>query len=1284
MSPLPSIQGPSGGTAAATPATDASANLVARLAQALDGPTPPSIDILRTLRAQLFRTTQDRERSVAAIAQLGLIDHIPNIHAGWQIITHWIADHDVDLAILVRELEAHSGLMRSLPKLAPVTAPPQAINRYTAPPQDPAPSTANMQQQIWQELTSHWDQDNPPSLFVMKILQRILQNRTQDRIQTQIVASLLTPSTGAPLTTEAWATLKGWARGLGFTAETIGQLYLDSARGRKALETAAVPPAAPAPAAPVAAAATPTDELVAIRDTERDLMRHLRIAWMQPAIIPSAAVQRYLITLILKNHVVLTDTQAHAELGVMQQLLNSSDSKKIGEAWDQLKPWVKRRAFTDTQLHMRLNHLARLVPTQTPTPEDVRVLASPIHRQAYDVLMVLCEKASGATRYPSAMPQEWLDAGKASVVTVARARLNDWQIVDLVDQRFIVPPAKLLQYLLSPAHYQQLVTLGILAADGVPMTSSPTATFLDDLVTHLKQMLPRATTLVDNSGRIIHVASHLKHGNITNEVVLSAIAHGSTLLNIHNELYVIPATAIGTANTQIDGHLLLRLNTYGIIGLRGGPAAPWWPLRLKDEFKTADPFVALRESAAGVLDLPAFFARQRARWAGSTIAPAIALTDYPWVRSYPELNRWLGNHLSMIEPLDMKRIHAALTSAEQAHSVDSIAINMRMVQGILGEIVIRPKIVAAYHHALRNHPHAILAVAPQIFAGDVLEASDAMIFEMVHQGGAAALRLLSVWEVTTSENNISIQTRQLDHSLFQRYAQLGVHLRDNDGHGTSIPIDPLLEHTHMEARSIENATALLAAIEATTANVTTRFGQHEWTTNAHAEAVSRGTDRMAKALPHIEIAMSKAYTYDQFMAALEKADSTIAAIFKNMTRPTLGVRQFAITLAETLPLSNTSIHRWETLLESVCTTNQWPMVARLAKAAATSQGKERTRLAKPILDRAAKHQFTSPQALLAELTPVNPMLAAVLQNMTHPKDGQRLTQSEMAAHWHVAMPTIQSAEKTIAQLCAAQTPKWNISPMAGQAMSDAKKRARIVTALIDKAFSSEISLTNFRSLLATTDAVVTTIFTNMIAPAGGERQIPAALNRTSGISRATIDHWEAKLQALCEQRQWAIVTKKMAILDLLIARATAVGRAILDLGQGDVGKSSGTVSMSSITRVFGSFANALQQATARQAQQLTTSDTPPPPSANAAIESLRPVLSGSGISEAELLEFVRGTGDTTMAELIVEHLDRHNQRNVLERLRASGILRNHAAQAMDVFLSTHGKDHPRDHLNNHR
>ncbi len=1107
--------------------TGPNVNLTGRLAQALASSTPLHIEVMRMLRASFFTLTQNRALSVATTAQLGLAGTPPNIQNAWQLLTHWFSESDMDLNDVAADIVRHK-LGDALPPLALVPVAPLApknVDHYVPPASPPRIAAAGMQNRVWREVITHWTQDTPPATFVMQILRHVLQHHTQDQAQSKIIEGLLDPL-------EAWATLKSWATNAGLTAEAVGQLYLASVNQRKVIQTvsAATQPAtdgspqakgfAVAPAAVVhpqpgaASADTPSEGLAAVRDNERELMKQLRTAWTQNGVVPSVAVQRYLISLILNNHVVLTDVQAHAELGAIQQLLNANDSKKTAEAWEQLKPWVKRRAFSDMQLRLRLVHLAKPMSVQSTSVEDVRDLASTIHRNAYDVLMSLCEKVSAATRYPSAMPQEWLDSGKVSTATIARARLNDWQIVDLLDHRFIVPPMKLMQYLLSPSHYNHLVQLGILEAEGVPVTSSPTASFLDDFVSHLKRDLSRETVLADSSGRTLHVAANFKPGIITNETVLGAIAQGATLLNIQNELYLIPATA------AVDGRLLLRLNMYGIIGLRGGPAAPWWPLRLEEEFKAADPFAALRESAAGMLDLPAFMARQRARWSGATIIPAIAMTDYPWVAAYPELSRWLSNHLSMVEPLDMKRIHAALTCAEQAHSVDTITVNMNMVKGVLGEIAIRPKIVAAYQRVLRQHPNAILAVAPQIYAGDVLEASDAMIFETVQQGQTAALHLLSVWEVTTHEGGVSAQSRQMDHSVFERYAQTGVHLRGNDGRGMSLPIDPLLSQTEMETRSVENSSELMAAVEATAMNVTTRFGQQEWQTNAHGGAINRGNDRAAKVSPHVEVAMSKAYTYEQFADALADADSAIATIFRNMTRP-VGQRLMGIELEEIIPLSGTTISRWETLFEQICKTNGWDIAERNVKAAATSAGKQRQRAARPILEQAQKGAYATPQELYAALVDADPIGAAVLKNMTHPDGGTRASQKQLAIDNGVTGTTIQGREKQIDELCKDQ--KWEVVPMSGLSLSmhNAKTVSVAARKFITGAMTSSISLPEFRAQLSKIYPIVERVFENMVAPAGGIRLRPSTLETIVGIDNGLIGKWETLFAQLCIARGWS-------------------------------------------------------------------------------------------------------------------------------------------------------------------
>lgn len=1182
----------------------------------LQGIVPPPLQAMAALREVLYGMTRNGQRSLQIAGLLGAPAGQADPRIVWDAIRAWVLDDDVSIERLWSALKA-----REIPQLSLGSANPRAAEPVTdvyVPPEGPVTDIRSV---FWHEVRDHMGQDVAPSLSAMRMLRQFLFKHTGDHAASAEVAALLGQPTGTPNPEGAWKALRSWVSEEMMSLRDVAALFavqdpiVSDAPifGPQAAAPVVARPAKSGVATPVTAHAvappTPVQPLPATPEAVQpivfeaaatsnlELMRQLRDAWTKQSVIPSPEVQRFLISMILGHHVLMRDEVAQTELRQIQFMLNANDPKKTAEAWDKLRVWAKRRAFTDREFRMRLSHFSSPAP-KALSADDVSALASPAHRSVYNILLQMCaqngiiggmKSVTSVVRYPPQLPRQWLDDGVPTVFTVARARLNGWKVVDLMDSRFIVPPTDILQYLLSPADYTHLVDFGIAPAASVPTTTGATASLLDDLSGKLVRLLPRTEILLDKSNRTIHLPADFDASPVTNDEVFRAISKGATLIYLRGELYLLPLSDIGRGASQISGEELLKLNTFGIIGLRGGPASPWWHLQDNTSFNKADPFAMLREPAAGELNFIEFVSGQLGRWSGD-VQSVVDLNHYPWLRSYPELRHWLRRHLSHVELQDMKRIESYLDCAEHAASTEAVAGAVRLIQGVMGEIVIRPQIVESYHDILQHHPKAVLVLAPQIHSGDIREASDAVIFEIVQNRDVATIHLLSAWEVTTSQGGISAEKRKLDRALMERYAERGVHFRGNDGRGISLPIEHNTEATDTQAKRVELPNHFMTVVQSTLQQIMTRFGQHEWNTNEHGVAIERGAERVGKVTPHMEMALSGGYSYEEFDRVLAEADLALSTIFRNMTRPPLGQRKMGVELELVIPLSVTSISRWEALFEDICKANEWSVAARNAMAESIILGKQRKKAAAPILEKARSGRFATPQELYAELVAADSIAAAVLKNMTHPEGGIRASQMQLAKDNGVKTPSIQSREKQIAELCLKCG--WVIVPMSGQSLASHTAKTSGVAAkkFISDAMSSDITFADFCAGFRAFSEPLGGVLDNMVAPKDGVRLRPATLKDIVGFDNASIGAWEKLLDDLFRDRGWSAAIKPLqTIADLRKSSKLSHARQGLieglqilselhggrPLTEADLDPALGVATAEKYSEVFGSFENAL-------------------------------------------------------------------------------------------------------------
>jgi hypothetical protein len=474
------------------------------------------------------------------------------------------------------------------------------------------------------------------------------------------------------------------------------------------------------------------------------------------------------------------------------------------------------------------------------TPLESTTLANTGQGIVFPILSTICTEgtfiptADGGElylRYPERIPREWLDFSKASF---SSALASGWKILDINDTRFIVPPDEVLTETISRSDYDALISAKVARKRILPETSMPSISHMDDVSHQIENLCLDSTTLNDGSGRELFFAegfaySYFVEGRPVPESISRAIGDGWSLVDIEGNLYILPPEGIVAASGELDkisADGLRKLRQIGAIGLRGSPKAPWWVD--KDTVTKAPPQnfgPGVKNATAGELDIDAFQIKQWNRWgAEDGVRPVVDLSNYRWLSNYPELAEWLMAHLAYVEPLDMDRLQNSIDAAEANSSTEAMEPIFKSVQGILGEISVRPQIVERYRGMLKTEPAAFLIVAPQICSVETSEASDAVIGVITTDGGKTALRLISVFEITTSDRQGSQTKRQMEHTLVDRFPK-GCHLRDSDGKGITVDIAGAEKPIEASIVALETDDDTANVLENTKLRASTRFSQ---------------------------------------------------------------------------------------------------------------------------------------------------------------------------------------------------------------------------------------------------------------------------------------------------------------------------------------------------------------------------------------------------------------------------------------------------------------------------
>lgn len=579
------------------------------------------------------------------------------------------------------------------------------------------------------------------------------------------------------------------------------------------------------------------------------------------------------------------------------------------------------------------------VPVDIPVEANIRSGLEFSSSDAVDfdsvstALMTICTESvsleDGATiLHPHDMPGAWLDEGTVTERTFETALRYGWKSEDVEGIRFLIPTDRILHE--SLPGYE----IGLLAAAGI-VAEGKTDSALSPGVTHLEDFLVRLYSICDDEemmedGTLIHVhygfTREYGYEEITPENIEHAMGDGWTLIVAYGDRFLIPARAIGN-DTNFAEDELKRLFETGLIGVRGEIAVKWQPDSAKRQ-TLVEGMNMLRQSAAGELDLAEFAVAQMDRWGGD-IKPVVELSNYPFLDGYPKLREWLGAHLAYVEPGDMERLDVHILSAEHSPTAQGIDANMHSIQGVLGEIAHRPRVVAEYRKILTNNPNAILVVAPQIYSGSVLEASDAIVGEIVtNADGVSHFTIYAAWEVTSGEGLGAHIQLQMKRTLEERFTNEGCHLRNEEGRGTTLPVQyawtgeaGMIEAIEIDYLLNEVLTDLrqhiLMAIYHSLA------GEERKSETLLGKAVAEGTDRIKRYKSFIKKYRSREMSLDDFADLLEhEVGYSMSQVFRNMvglTRKHLHL----IALASDLRISEFTVPRYENNLVEEIIRRKW-------------------------------------------------------------------------------------------------------------------------------------------------------------------------------------------------------------------------------------------------------------------------------------------------------------------------------------------------------------------------
>lgn len=184
-----------------------------------------------------------------------------------------------------------------------------------------------------------------------------------------------------------------------------------------------------------------------------------------------------------------------------------------------------------------------------------------------------------------------------------------------------------------------------------------------------------------------------------------------------------------------------------------------------------------------------------------------------------------------------------------------------------------------------------------------------------------------------------------------------------------------------------------------------------------------------------------------------------------------------------------------------------------------------------------------------KLADLDPIMAIVFANQSHPQDGQRRSQSVLAKELKLSIGTISDWElefAVIAQRVAQQAPTPLPSGIRAATLAQAQGRTRQgqLTQLAEKIKDNGWNAAQFLAQLEANMPEIADVFRNLTQPVDGVRQsryvLASQIQLIPKVDVTTIRNWELKLEKICVAQGWSITSVPEDVQEM--TSGTAEGR----------------------------------------------------------------------------------------------------------------------------------------------
>ncbi|EKD41367.1 MAG: hypothetical protein ACD_73C00745G0001, partial [uncultured bacterium] len=157
--------------------------------------------------------------------------------------------------------------------------------------------------------------------------------------------------------------------------------------------------------------------------------------------------------------------------------------------------------------------------------------------------------------------------------------------------------------------------------------------------------------------------------------------------------------------------------------------------------------------------------------------------EYAWLADFPELSEFMRDHASYLEERDLEKAYGMVHLPREAKILRATQIQtyQNNLQGLLGEIAFREKILKQYQEIIKTDPTAVLIWEHSILVGGSL-ASDAIIGTI--DEARKTIKLQAVYEITTAQSQAASTAIQMEVTTEQRLNRDGLTLIDHNQKGT--------------------------------------------------------------------------------------------------------------------------------------------------------------------------------------------------------------------------------------------------------------------------------------------------------------------------------------------------------------------------------------------------------------------------------------------------------------------------------------------------------------------